>query len=451
MEDKVALIPLQPLADLFDATVTEADRTVTITRQEKSFSCSAYNTHASDNGTDIILPRAPYIIGNLLYAPVEQLIKTLGGTVSLDVAKSLVRITLPGQRTPSTLSLVTSDAYYNYSDGYGINRVNKGCAIYVINIDGTGLQRLSFNINDVYLPAISTDGAIITSVRNGNVYLRRLDSPYERCLLRGAFGQGSRYGSAVFTPSGKDVLFSGLIDNNIVAGLIHLDGNAIREIYHGAWQGGHENCSPVLSPDEKLLAYIAWRGGISTVCTLNSKGKITAQFGEGCAPIFDQKGAMLTFFRQQFNTKCWISTFAMEGYHKGPVHETLIFDAQDARFGRGINALPHAAYSTDGKCIVFNTNAGKIGIMHADHSGGKGLGEGHWPEITPDGKRIIFLAADELSVMNVDGSEVTPLHVPSRCFVGDRFALSPDGKHIFFVVQPEMIRQLLQADPLATE
>ena len=451
MEGNIALIPVQPLAGLFNATVTEADRTVTITRQEKSFSCSTFNTHASDNGTEIILPRAPYMIGDLLYAPVEQLIKALGGAVAVDVAKSVARITLPGQRTPATLSLVTNDGYYNYGDGYGYDRVNKGCAIYVINIDGTGLQRLSFNINDVYLPTISADGAVITSVRNGNVYLRRLDSPYERCLLKGAFGRGSHYGSAMFSPSGKDILFSGLIENNIIAGLIRLDGSAIREIYHGAWQGGRDSCSPVLSADEKVLAYLSMIGGTPSVCTLNSVGKITAKFGEGSAPIFDPKGAMLTFFRQQFNTKCWLSTFAMEGYHKGPVHETLIFDAQDARFGRGINAQPHAAYSTDGKCIAFNTNAGKIGIMHADHSGGKALGDGYWPEFTPDNNKIVFLNTDGLSVMNTDGSEMTALHVPGRCFVGDRFALSPDGKHIFFVVQPEMIRQLQQADPLATE
>jgi Tol biopolymer transport system component len=102
----------------------------------------------------------------------------------------------------------------------------------------------------------------------------------------------------------------------------------------------------------------------------------------------------------------------------------------------GALGASHAVWSRDGSQIAFGgakfgetTFAGQIGVVNADGSGERQLGEGQFPQWSPDGTRIAYTEVDDITgedlsmyVVDVGSGEITDLGLgyQARWRDGDR-------------------------------
>ena len=215
--DDGVIAPLEPMVQLLGAKLTESNdrhRTCIVTRNGCRYEGAAYSVSSMD-GKETFYGRTD--VFGTRYVPLAQFILALGGTVQLDTARCVdtVKVNNPSM----TLDLPLKRAYSEASSC----RVGESGAVYLMNLDGSGLQRISFQTLQVWdyrkgqefpyfpLPAISPDNAyIVYSPTPDTVFLRETGSLkgsylHRSPLVPGAFKR--MYFGFAFSPNGQRLLF----------------------------------------------------------------------------------------------------------------------------------------------------------------------------------------------------------------------------------------------------
>jgi Tol biopolymer transport system component/DNA-directed RNA polymerase subunit M/transcription elongation factor TFIIS len=229
--------------------------------------------------------------------------------------------------------------------------------IYVMNEDGSGLRRLTNNLNEDVMPCWSPDGRKIAfeSRRDGNpeIYIMNADGTVQTNLTNNS----SWDECPSWSPDGQKIAFHSLRDENHEIYTMNKNGSELNRLTNNRTN----DMSPSWSPDGKKIAFFAQRDGNPEIYIVNPDGS---------------EQTRLT---------------------NNPARDT------------------GPAWSPDGK-ITFTSNRDgnyEIYVMGADRSEQKRLtsnpavdGGASW---TSDGKRIAFVSDRdgnrEIYVMNSDGSE----------------------------------------------
>ncbi len=157
--------------------------------------------------------------------------------------------------------------------------------LYVIDSDGTGLQRLTTRPGD-FQPGWSPDGTTIAFVRQG-IYVMTADGSGVRRISHGpAHGSVIESGPA-WSPDGRRILF---VRGNRTTGhtdlyVMRSDGSHLRRLTHNRI----DEFEPVWSPDGKDIAFQGSPGGVGAILyTLHADGmglrRLTSGSVVACCP-----------------------------------------------------------------------------------------------------------------------------------------------------------------------
>ena len=200
--DQVAMVPLIPFAEVVGAGISTDLLTgaVTVTRGTASFTCFPDRQTASANRATIMLPCAPFIKDNAVYAPMHAVVSALKGSMESDsdVRNSNLRVRLPGSETVykfPQLALENLDAF-----------PQRLAQLFVANPDGSGRKRLSYDLEGIAGPSLSPDGKTLLYARGGNVVLRDIDSHNEMIVYSSNLAQ-ARCLKCQFMDDGKQIFF----------------------------------------------------------------------------------------------------------------------------------------------------------------------------------------------------------------------------------------------------
>ena len=238
--------------------------------------------------------------------------------------------------------------------------------IYVINADGTGLQRLTRNAVPDGHPVWSPDGGRVAFLRwregpAWNIYVMNADGSGRRKLT----STPRRQGEPAWSPDGEKIAFSAPAGRLGAADVfvINADGSGLRNVTNTVTTSFDFSWSP----DGRQIAYIELRlpGPRAPVYVVNA-----------------------------------------DGTGKRRLTRPLAVD------------LGSPSWSPDGRALAF-IGVGGIYTVHADGTGLRNLtGRGYGPKWSPDGRRILFASGrdggTDLFVMNADGSGQRNLtHTPN--------------------------------------
>jgi Tol biopolymer transport system component len=234
--------------------------------------------------------------------------------------------------------------------------------IYIMNADGTGVNRLTDNTSSDEMPCWSPGGGkfAFTSDRDGNteIYVMNADGSWQQRLTDSAEYDGE----PCWSPDGSKIVFSSFRDNNMEIYIMNADGS----VQTNKTNDPARDVNPNWSPDGSKIAFSSNRDGDAEIYVVNIDGS-------GLTQLTDNSIAD--------GNPCW---------------------------------------SPDGSKIAFisgTSGAYEIYIMNADGSGALRLtnnaANDYNPTWSPDSSRIAFLSNRdgdwEIFVMNADGTEQTNL------------------------------------------
>lgn len=189
------------------------------------------------------------------------------------------------------------------------------------------------------------------------------------------------------------------------------------------------------SPDGSQIAYTTNRDGNYEIYTMNADGtnlvRLTTDTTFDGFPQWSPDGSKIVFeSARQASTNSGALPMDIWVMNADGTGQTMI-----QRSGEN----PH--WSPDGARIVFD-DSHALYIMNADGSNAVQLHEDPSvysvePSWSPDGRKIVFVAgstgtADDIYVVNADGSGVTALTQSASGIVNDQPEWSPDGTQIAF-------------------
>ncbi|MCP4540686.1 MAG: hypothetical protein GY832_26405 [Chloroflexi bacterium] len=153
--------------------------------------------------------------------------------------------------------------------------VNRKNSIYVVNIDGSGLTRLT-DTNDWsgsgFCPTWSPDNTRVAYTNDrgsiANIYVVSADGSNLIKLTNADWGDPQRNQDPAWSPDGTRIAFSSTRDGDGEIYVMNADGSgAIRLTHAPGWDG-----SPSWSPDGTLIAFTSRRDGNEEVYVMNVDG-----------------------------------------------------------------------------------------------------------------------------------------------------------------------------------
>jgi uncharacterized repeat protein (TIGR01451 family) len=167
--------------------------------------------------------------------------------------------------------------------------------IYVMQADGSGQTRLTFNSAVDWYPAWSPDGSKIafTSDRDGNweIYVMNINGKEQRNLTQ---NPGNDW-APDWSPDGKKIVFVSDRDGNEEIYVMNADGtNQVRLTYNNA-----DDRDPVWSPDGTKIAFYSNRDGNWEIYVMNADGsnqtRLTYNPARDGHPAWSPDGTKIAF------------------------------------------------------------------------------------------------------------------------------------------------------------
>ena len=268
--------------------------------------------------------------------------------------------------------------------------------IWTMRADGTGLHQLTTGHGDDREPRFSPDGSKIAFSSD-----RAFKGSYDIWVVDVATGKLSQWTSAAadeyepaWSPDGTEIAFvSGVGLNGSSIQAVNAAG-AMRTLQTAPGRA-HLN-SPSWAPDGKRVAYVQFAGSKSTLMV---SGKQAGNKDD----VFPFAPVWLPEERLLYTANGNIEITAVEN---GDTHE-IPFQAQIA-----LRRLPYARKHFDQDPAAVRQAKGIVS-----------------PILSPDGKRVVFEALNQLWIMDIGGK---PLALTSDKFYKEDPAWSPDGKSISY-------------------
>lgn len=167
--------------------------------------------------------------------------------------------------------------------------------IYVMNGDGTGRMRLTYNATPDLWPAWSPDGARIAfdSERDGNreIYIMDADGSH----LYRVTNHWAADGGPTWSPDGTRFVFHSNRDGNHEIYAMKIDGSEIRRLTdHPA-----DEWAPTWSPDGSRIAFMSYRNGSAEIYVMDVNGgnlrNLTNHPAEDAVPAWSPDGTQIAF------------------------------------------------------------------------------------------------------------------------------------------------------------
>jgi len=439
--ERIGMVPLEPLATLLELELSHTANTVTVLRGGKSFSCTPGSLTARVNNADVTLPLAPFQHADTLYVPLRSLMDALGGIVERKkVDGSPLACIAVGK---ASLSLPVTDLYG--SPGKFAAWIPE---IYLIGLDGAGLQRLTYNSITERLPALSFDGSSLAYYAGETAVFRQTNKPEILLSTEAGLEPGL---PPSFSRDGKHVLFERYVsdDNLPLSGdcvtVANRDGSGMQPLARGT--------NPSFSPDGKTIAYDCFDANDlynSTIWLTDVNGKNQRTVGKGNCPRFSTDGRWLYFTRQSTHETERITQVVLYGLTGAQAGKSMVTSLGTAKI-----RTANVCVSPDSAKILFNTSDPDAGLRLTPVGSSEMQqistvsGDAH-AVFTADGAQIVFIRengrpeAGDLCVMPAAGGKPRQLTVD---FGVEDFTLAPDGRHIIFTaLSPQAPKMLI--DPV---
>lgn len=382
LSDGVEMTPVAPVAELLDASVSRDLLTgaITVERKGRRLQCRLESVEAVQNGRPITLARTPVFCDTVLYLPLRPLVETFGGTVKIvETAREWrpqVIMTVPGMPPvfcPARKARGDIDLHERDSQ-----------ALYLVNTDGSGLRRLTYDSLPLHTPSFSPDGRTLLCIRHSN----------------------------------------GLC-------LIDLTAAHQRPVEIDVETGGGMLTGISFSPDaQTLLGYcnypqdILGRKPLPRIFIMRRDGTEMRMLDTGMEPCFSPDGRTIAYLRLR-SVKKPILPVEPDPYAHAPVYHRRIEDVTVSEF---------CLMDADGKNVRKITMAADVPSWYSMRSDRTDLhpnrpAAGEPPLISLHDSTLFALhAGDDPPVRLADG-----LHV-------DEFILTPDGRRLLFTAMPPTLR-----------
>ena len=421
IQDNVGYLPLPPLALLLKANVTTEAATgkVTIQYGDIRFICKPGSTIATvsdgEHQQEIVLPGPPCVNAGIIYLPIRSLLHAF--EIEESIEHGWYQFKLPGIDTPMKMdSHVALKPIAQFRD--------LGNEIYIINADGTGLMRLSYDCQPEsnVLPYLFPDGKAII---NHNGMANSLETG-EEWRVFGEDGRDNSFHTFRFSADGKRIIAGhNSEEGKSFVVIANIDGTEQRVVTDGT-------CT-ALSPDGKFLTFYRDKTNLF-LYDLEQDQEIA--LGNLNSAIFSPTEPVLLVTQSQkidyTNKRYFLFAYTYAGPEKGKIAKL-----PDGYFAN--NIIPYAQFSPDGKQIVISEMQG-CGILLATADLKQVVPLTRTPDkyqspvFTPDGEHIVFHFDSFLYVMDNDGKNPKRLSLEyvDKNPGSPAFLVLTDGRILFY-------------------
>lgn len=301
--------------------------------------------------------------------------------------------------------------------------------IYVVNIDGMGLQPLSTPGSNSSQIAWSPSGTQLAFVQNmgGNtdIFLINVAGAGLQNLTNNPNSRESalswRPATSLPPPSQPALSFTSNRDGNYEIYTINTDGTGLTNLTQSP-AGDFAFWANPWSPDGSKLAFVSDRDGELRVYVMNADGTGQRRVANvrGGQPAWSPDGNKFVF--TVFGGINRIATINIDGSNQFTIP---VSGAQDPEW----SSLNKIAFH-----ISQPPLPGNLVISNPDGTGQVVIGPGGNPAWAPDGQRLAFLGGPgDIYIVNHDGSNLRDIFSSSGGFTfAPALAWSPDGQQIAF-------------------